>query len=357
MPFVGEILRCGSVSIVGLAKNAGKTEVLNYVLRRSAAMAGERSGVAVGEVHGGAAGWPVAVTSIGVDGEQIDRVTLTAKPEIEIYEGMVFVTSETHFRQRRLVAEVLDIGGRETSLGRLVTARALTSGKVLLSGPSDTGSLSETIARLHALGAGTVLVDGALSRLSHGSPAVTDAMVLATGAAVSGNIPRLVRETRYICDRIVLDAVEGGLAARLEPIAEGVWAVDSEGGVHDLGVRSVLMLDEMNGDMFRHGNTLYVPGIVSDKLLGQLRLQKNAADITLIVRDFTRIFATPETYCAFLNKGGRIGVLRRSKLLAVCVNPLSPEGFRLDGDRLLEEMRNALAVPVYDIMRMPGRQD
>ena len=34
MPFVGEILRHLSVSIVGLAKNAGKTECLNYIINR-----------------------------------------------------------------------------------------------------------------------------------------------------------------------------------------------------------------------------------------------------------------------------------------------------------------------------------
>ena len=124
MPFVEEILRHGSVSIVGLAKNAGKTEVLNYVL---------------GRVGGRAA--RVAVTSIGLDGETVDQVKRTPKPEIVIPEGMVFTTSETHYRQKRLVAEVLDVGVRDTALGRLITARALTGGKVLLSGPSDTASL------------------------------------------------------------------------------------------------------------------------------------------------------------------------------------------------------------------------
>ncbi len=123
MPFVEEILRHGSVSIVGLAKNAGKTEVLNYVL---------------GRVGGRAA--RVAVTSIGLDGETVDQVKRTPKPEIVIPEGMVFTTSETHYRQKRLVAEVLDVGVRDTALGRLITARALTGGKVLLSGPSDTAS-------------------------------------------------------------------------------------------------------------------------------------------------------------------------------------------------------------------------
>lgn len=335
MGFVGDILRHRSVSIVGLAKNAGKTECLNYILR-----------------CGQAGGRCIAVTSIGLDGETVDQVKRTPKPEIEIYEGMVFATSEAHYRQKRLVAEVLDVSDRRTALGRVVTARALTSGKVLLSGPSDTQSVRELVDGFGRFGVQTSIVDGALSRLSHGSPAVTDAMVLVTGAALSGNIPRLVRETKYVYDRTGLEAVDAELYRKLAGKENGVWAVDEQGEVHDLGIPSVLMLERAQADIFRYGNTIYVPGVVSDRLLENLRVQKHAADIVLIIRDFTRVFASMETYYAFLAKGGRIKVLQKSEVLAVCVNPVSPDGYRLDADRLADEMQKALGVPVYDVMRM-----
>lgn len=338
MSFVDEILRRGSVSIVGLAKNAGKTEVLNYVLRQAADVG-----------HGDGCRHVIAVTSIGLDGENVDRVSHTPKPEIGIYEGMIFVTSETHYRQKRLVAEVLDVGTRETSLGRLVTARALTAGKVMLSGPPDTASLKELIARLRTcFGVQTTIVDGALSRLSHGSPAVTDAMVLVTGAAVSGNIPRLVRETKYVYDRIRLEAVDDAVYRKLEPIESGVWAVDEAGDVHDLGVRSVLT--PFTEDILRYGNTIYAAGAVGDRLLEELRMQKQ--NIVLIIKDFTRIFAAMENYYAFLAGSGRIKVLQKSELLAVCVNPVSPEGYRLDSAMLIAAMEQSLGIPVYDVMRM-----
>lgn len=340
MSFVDEILRRESVSIVGLAKNAGKTEVLNYVLREAASIA-----------HRGRnrCRHSIAVTSIGLDGENVDRVSHTPKPEIEIYEGMIFVTSETHYRQKQLVAEILDVGSRETSLGRLVTARAITTGKIMLSGPPDTASLKELIARLRTcFGVQTTIVDGALSRLSHGSPAVTDAMVLVTGAAVSASIPKLVRETKYIYDRIRLEAVDDAVYRKLAPIESGLWAVDDAGGIYDLNVRSVLV--PFTEDIFRYGNTIYAAGAVGDRLLEELRMQRK--DIVLIIRDFTRIFAAMENYYAFLAKGGRIKVLQKSELLAVCVNPVSPEGYRLDSATLVAAMEQTLGVPVYDVMRM-----
>ena len=86
MPFINEILKYDSLSIVGLQKNTGKTECLKYVLAR---LPLEQK--------------KVAVTSIGIDGETTDQVTRTQKPEIVLREGMYIGTSEAHYRQRRLV--------------------------------------------------------------------------------------------------------------------------------------------------------------------------------------------------------------------------------------------------------------
>lgn len=157
MGFVTNISDFGSLAIVGLEKNTGKTECLNYIL---------------GQLGGQAERF--ALTSVGIDGESRDQVCQTAKPEIEIPEGMIFVTSEKHYREKRLAAEVLDVSLERTALGRLITARAKMSGKLLLSGPSDTAGLKALIDLLKSRGVGTTIVDGALSRLSLASPAVTE---------------------------------------------------------------------------------------------------------------------------------------------------------------------------------------
>ena len=110
--FIEEILKYNSIAIVGLAKNAGKTECLNYILRK-VKNTGKR----------------FALTSIGIDGENRDQVCQTPKPEIEIFEDMIFITTEMHYRSKRLVAEIMDVSTQQTSLGRLENARAVRSGK------------------------------------------------------------------------------------------------------------------------------------------------------------------------------------------------------------------------------------
>lgn len=333
MPFIDEILSHRSVSIVGLEKNTGKTETLNYILNRL-----KTSNV------------DVALTSIGVDGEQTDSVTRTPKPEITLGAGMVFVTSEKHYLQRRLVSEILDVGEEYTALGRLVTARARSEGKCVISGPTNTQGIKKLIGSMARYGVQTTLVDGALSRLSPASPAVTDAMILATGAAVSANIPQLVRQTRFVQRLIALETVEPALAARLQTLTGGIWAVDDDGGIHDLEIPSVFLLDKREKDIFRFGTRLYVAGAVSGKLLDFLRQQRRT--VQLVMHDFTKMFALQASFDAFVRSGNTVQSAFRSKLIAVTVNPVSPNGFRFDSDTLQAEMRQALGVPVYDVRKL-----
>lgn len=333
MKLIEDVADCRSVAIVGLAKNAGKTECLNYILKRLAAR-----------------GHATALTSIGVDGETSDAVTRTPKPEITVYNNMLFATSELHYRQRRLTSEILDLSNRHTALGRLVTARAVIGGKALISGPADTATMRRLIASLHDLGAETVLIDGALSRLSPASPAVADALVLATGAAVASTIKEVERHTRFVCSLIQLPAVDADLAERLETVGNGVWGIDDSGLPHDLKIPSAFALEKNRDRIFSYGTTLFCSGAVSDYFLEFLKMQKQIAETTLIMRDFTRLFAKPETYVDFRRRGGKLAVMRKNRLLAVCVNPISPKGYRLDSNRLCEALEQTLTVPVYDLM-------
>jgi hypothetical protein len=318
-----------------MAKNVGKTTCLNYLAGQLAAR-----------------GKHVALTSVGVDGERVDRLHGTPKPEVGVDEGMVFVTSEKHYRERQIVAEILDVSERQTALGRLVTARAMGTGKVLLSGPPDTRSLGEWIEGTGRFGVDISLVEGALSRLSPASPAITEGIILATGSAVSGSLRRVVEETRHVFDLMQVEAVDEATRRALTGIERGIWAVDEKGEVHDLGVPSAFLVEEHKGAMLSHGTTLFVAGAVSDALLQFLRVQREVNKITLIARDFSRVFASAKTCRAFVERGGKLRVLSRCRLLAVCANPVSPEGYRLDPDELVGALRESLGVPVYDMKRI-----
>ena len=323
-----------TVSFVGMEKNTGKTECLKSVLSACA-----REGRTVG------------ITSIGLDGESCDQVTGTSKPEIMLTSGTVFVTSEKLYHARKLTSEILAVSQQRTALGRLITARAITPGKVMLSGPVSTGHLKEVIAQIQQFGVQHVFVDGALSRKSLGSPTVTSGLVLTTGAALSPNLAELVRKTKFVCEMIDLDKYETSNQNRMLDIESGIFALSDEGELVDLNISSAFLLEKKRDQLFAHGHRLFVSGAISDKLLDFLRTQPEITDTQIIIKDFTKVFATPMSVHAFQQKGGRLRVLLKPRLLGICANPWSPAGYVMDSERLCGELSNALQIPVIDIKR------
>ena len=227
----------------------------------------------------------------------------------------------------------------------------LCPGRILLSGAATTGVLRQQIAQFRRSDVQLTIVDGALSRLSLASPTVTDAMILATGAAVSPNLQQLISRTRFVYRLINLPEVSESLRQRLSAVDSGLWIVDSDGLPHDLGIQSVFLLGPDSKSLFTLGNTLFVSGAVSNRLLKFLATQPNVKDIILIVRDFTKLFITPDAYADFTRRGGTVQVLQRSRLVAVSLNPTSPQGYTLNSAEACSQLSEALQCPVYDVVR------
>jgi hypothetical protein len=175
-------------------------------------------------------------------------------------------------------------------------------------------------------------------------------MILATGAAVSANVKQLIAKTRHLYQFICLEEVEEPLRATLSNIESGLWAIDSDRQIHDLGITSVFLIDRAEKDILRFGHTLFASGAISDRLLKILSAK--GKDITLIARDFTKIFVTPEVYTEYTRRGNRLLVLQRSKLIAITLNPTSPQGFLLDSKSTCDALSDALQTPVYDVMKI-----
>lgn len=334
MPFIKDILNYDSLSIVGLEKNVGKTECLNYILSRLPL-----------------ADLKVAVTSIGIDGENKDQVTSTKKPEIYLKEGMYFSTAESHYKERRLVSELVEITNERSSLGRIVTAKVSVGGNALISGPSSGVSLRRWVSGMAKFGIDLTIIDGAISRLSSASPAISKAMVLSTGAAYSSNIQTLVQKTKFVVEMIGLPKLADESRDALCDIESGVWGVDHNGEIVDLKLTSALAISSLKRDITKDMKIIFTVGALTDKLLNLVADSKNIRNVTLVVKDFTKIFVSESAYRVFCSRGGKIMVLQKSKLIAVCVNPTAPNGYVLDSDILCRKLEEAIKLPVYDIVK------
>ncbi len=340
--FFDDITQYASLSVVGMAKNVGKTVCLRALLQHYRRQ--DRAS-------------QLAVTSIGVDGESTDALFKNAKPELDFYPEMIVQTSEQHYLRRRLSAEILDISRETTACGRLVTARVLTPGKLILSGYAYTQGLRHYIAQAHQAGARTAIIDGALSRMSLASPFVSQAMILCTGASLSKNMNELVAKTKlqYALMNLPLLADAPASVAKfgseLALLRNGIYGITPEGEILDLEIPSLLQAQahiEKLKPYCQAGFFLYVSGMLGDSFLKMLSAQAQRPD--LIVSDFTKLFITAPAYNAFIRSQSRLYVLQQPEILGICVNPVSPDGYVLDSRELRGRMSEALGREVYDIL-------
>ncbi len=335
MPFIDKLFNYKSLSIVGLEKNSGKTECLNYILRR----------ISTNQ-------FKIAVSSIGIDGESIDQVTKTHKPEIILKEGIYFTTSEKHYKQRRISSEILDISEQSTSLGRLITAKSLSKGKILLSGPASSAAFSKWISQQqNRYNVDLCIVDGALSRLSIASPAVSESMILTTGAALSINMNELIQQTSHVVDLINLPLNENINIKSAIKLDSGIFFINKNGSITESKLNSAFSPDFLENSIEDNIDAIYLTGALTDRFINRYMLQKEYCNKAIIVKDFTKIFITNNTYNRFKQNGGLIQVLRKSNLIAVCVNPISPNGYKLDSDTLCKKLSDRILLPVYNVLK------
>lgn len=332
------IIGCRSLSIIGMCKNAGKTTVLNriiYELRDE--------------------GMTLALTSIGRDGEAIDVVTGTSKPGIFIYENTLVATAEDMLPLCDTTREIVGTTGYSTPLGDVVLFRARSDGNVQLAGPSMTAQLTALSETFSALGAGMTLIDGALSRKSLCAPAVSEATVLCTGASYSKSINVVVDDTAFATKLLTLPkqtlwseseiADESAPKIRLRRRDGDPFPLPENQSLTDV------LRSPARGDIAG----VYISGAVTEVLLRPV-LQSNAKieGVEFAALDGSKLLFPHDIYDKLQLRGVRLAVARPVRVAAITVNPVSAYGFDMDPAELLSRMREAVDVPVMDVMNEDG---
>lgn len=315
--------KLGSVAIVGMAKNTGKTVVLNCLVRRATA-----------------AGRTVGVLSVGRDGEAVDVFTSRPKPRIWAPPGTLVATVPVGLSAAPEVA-LLDPGsvrwtGIVTILGEIAVGRVLRAGKVELIGPTGQARVRRLVELLRDAGASLVLIDGALDRMASAAPPTAEGVILATGAVLGRSASEVARKTAFRVKLFLLPRAPEGFdrdnaatAIVGEALTEADVARAAEAG--------------------RGAEFLAASGAVTDRLLialGRLRFGG-----TLVVRDATRLLVSQEGVAFFESRGGRLAVEEPLRLMAVTVNSHNPTGPGLAADELLRAVGEAVRpVPVFDVV-------
>ncbi|MCV2359591.1 hypothetical protein LNV08_11480 [Paucibacter sp. TC2R-5] len=323
-----------TLAVMGMAKNTGKTVALNHVLAQAHA-----AQVAVG------------VTSIGRDGEDRDQVFLFPKPPVLIWPGSLVATARDTLVRSKLRFKLLGNTGIDSPMGEIVIVKALEYGEMEIAGASRSSDQLKVIQRLRQAGCELVVLDGALGRSHHASPAIADGVILATGAAIGGGIQDVIRKTRDRLAILGIARVPAELGARVQDLFDkggvAIWARDGsplfQAEIASLNAASVLM-----GFAEQDVGTIAVSGAVGRQLWRAMSsLGAMKPGLNIVVADGTKLFVDALDVQAFCKQGGSLFGYRNIRILGLTLNPFSPMGGSFDGAEFLANAEAAL--PGYDV--------
>lgn len=324
-----------SLSLVGLCKNAGKTTALNHILHRS-------SHHSSGSTH------TLALSSIGRDGETNDLVTGTVKPRIYVAAGTIFATAAQLLPFCDVSREILQGSGISTALGEVIVLRARSDGFVQLAGPAMTEQMIALTDIFRSFGADRIIIDGAVHRKSIANPRLAEAIILCSGASCGENMAKVIAETAHLCRVLSLPVYQGAPPSSDQLSEAGFFVQKPDDSLQALS-RSALP------EVLRQGRALsncrlFIGGALSDALLRPL--PQNAQPLPglqIVVRDASRIMLAADTLAKLQQKRVRLGVLERTRVAAVVVNPFSAYGHHFDKEEFPRRMADAVRLPVFEL--------
>ena len=322
-----------TISIVGMAKNAGKTTALNYFLEE-----------AMDE------GMILGITSTGRDGESTDLVTNTDKPRVFLETDTIVSVPTELYDLAEAGLEILRMTKYPTAIGDLMLCRVADSGYVQIAGPLTTQAHKAMCQDMFDLGAELVIIDGAIDRKSIAAPETSDAIILATGATISRSMKVVAEETAHIVNLYRLPIIEDEkIREELRGCDAGISLV-KKGEVHPLDLKTGLSAGRyIDSAIDEDTEYIYVPGALTDSVLADISPAK-LKKIPLVLKDPTKIFISNINWGRLCKRGLQPFVLDNIKVAAVTVNPYAPQGYVFDHKALLETVQEAIPdVPVIDV--------
>ncbi|OIQ73139.1 hypothetical protein GALL_452260 [mine drainage metagenome] len=326
------------LAVMGMTKNTGKTVALNHLLAQARA-----------------AQLALGVTSIGRDGEDRDVVFFIPKPPVLVWPGTLVATARITLDRAKVRFKLIDSTGIDTPMGEILVVKVLDYGEMEIAGASRSSDQVKVIGRLKQCGASLVILDGALGRSQHASPAVANGMILATGAAIGGSIGDVIRKTR---DRLaVLSIAQADQATRSR-----CELVFSQGGVglwdrrgEPLFLAQIPTLNSAETLMkYAHEDikTIALSGAVAGSLWRALvALATPRPGLDVVVADGTKLFVEAVDLMALGQLGAQLRAYRGIHIAGITLNPFSPVGASFDAAAFLSAARQAFAgYAVSDVM-------
>ncbi len=326
-----------TISIVGMAKNVGKTTTLNYILKSFFQIK------------------KIGLTSIGMDGELKDTVTSTMKPRIYIESGTIVATSARCLSNCDFTIQILETTNISTPLGEIVIVKALSDGYALVAGPSYNKQIRGIFDIFLKYGVDKILIDGAINRMSSADSYISEATILCTGASYSSQINNVVANTSHFVDLLSLNVIDNfteKLANKLMTEAQVSLIYD------DFSFKKLTMKTALNSskkivfEINENVRFLVLRGALTTELVNELvQNRQKIKQLTIVVSHGTKCIFDYKASENLKKCNINIKVLAKTNLLCLTINPTSPFGYTFNEKEFLSSLREKINIPIYNVMR------
>jgi hypothetical protein len=312
------------IAIIGLSKNTGKTTTMNYLLNL---FKHEK----------------IAITSIGLDGEDIDQINYLPKPKIYVQPGMIVATAQKCLQEANFEYNIIEQTNFNTAIGKILVVEVLSEGHVLLAGPTTNLELRKLIVLLSEK-VKRIFIDGAFNRKTFASIDIIDAIIMATGAVLSPLMAETVLKTEQLVEIFHARKTSDIFAQKT------LFALQSHSQWYEFSSKSY---ETIQKQLSHHVNikTVFIRGAITTRLIDIL-IKLHKQNFTLIVEDATKILLTKTYHQHLKTLQINLEVIHPTNLIALTINPYSPNGESYDANEFKNMIQKHIHMPIYNVLEM-----
>ena len=311
------------ISIVGMSKNAGKTTVLNQLLKETTKK--------------------VAITSIGLDGEKIDNVNKMPKPRILVKKGTLIATAEECLQESGILFAIHERTQINTALGNIVIIESLSEGFVLVAGPSTKTKMKSLLNILKKYNRDYIFLDGALFRKSFSVKELVDAMILVTGAAYSKDMSKTISDTKSLLDQLSLKVCN-------DPYNFGLVDKSNKGFMIQKGFEKDTIFNMIVNNSI-DVKYLKLKGAITNKIAKRIIENRTQfTNATIEVDDTISFLCDAKEYEKLKKVNIYFCVENTIPVLFLAINPYSPNGFEYDKETFKKEMQKSTTLDCINVL-------
>lgn len=291
----------------------------------------------------------IGLTSIGLDGEELDALSFLPKPRIFCKPKTIVATAKDTLRLCQATYRILEETFLSSALGNIVLIEIIEAGNCLIGGPSSMEEMKWLIQKMKTYQLDQILIDGAFFRMS--LSAVSDACIYVVGANKNILMEAVVRHFAAVMKLYHLKKSDISLQGE-----ENILFIEKDGSRLRLPIASLLDEDIIWAKLTPKTKSIWIPGVITPTFVQEWLRLRQKRNIELIIRDATHVVLPDALLERMMRHHHFLSVRDTIPIAAVCYNPTSPKGYAFDEAAFRAALQANTALPLFNVKKEDGNE-